>query len=349
MMRAGLALAERGLLPDPVVRAGIRSLLRARLREIGGDPEDRADAMRAALARMRSGPIAVSPDAANEQHYEVPARFFEEMLGPRLKYSACYWPHARATLEEAEERMLAVTCERAQIADGARILELGCGWGSLTLYLAERFPRARIVAVSNSGGQRAYIEERARARALRNVEVITANVAELALGSTFDRIVSVEMFEHMRNYERLLERIAGWLAPGGKLFVHLFCHRSQPYFYEPSGPGDWMAREFFTGGTMPSDDLLLFFQRDVELEDRWRVGGEHYARTLEAWLGRLDANRDRALAALASVYGPADAPRRMQRWRLFLLASAELFAHRGGREWWVAHYLFGRRTAPGVT
>jgi cyclopropane-fatty-acyl-phospholipid synthase len=346
MIGLGLDLAERGLLPDRAVRAGIRSMLRARLRqEDRGGPEGQAQALAACLERIRSAPIAIATENANAQHYEVPAEFFREMLGPNMKYSACYWPHANATLAEAEEHMLALTCARAELGDGMRILELGCGWGSLTLYVAKRYPRARILAMSNSAGQRAFIEERCRARAIHNVEVVTANIVDFDPGATFDRVVSVEMFEHVRNYAVLLERIAAWLEPVGKLFVHLFCHRAQPYFYEPAGPGDWMAREFFTGGTMPSDDLLLHFQRHVELENRWRVDGAQYARTLEAWLRRLDANRREAEEVLAGVYGAGTAARRLQRWRLFLLACAELFAYRGGREWFVAHYLFARHPA----
>jgi cyclopropane-fatty-acyl-phospholipid synthase len=346
MTGVGVELAERGLLPDPLVRAGIRSLVRARIRqEDRGDPEASAEALRERLESMRAGPIAIATDAANEQHYEVPAAFFRQMLGPRMKYSACYWPHANTTLPRAEKHMLALTCERAQLTDGMRILELGCGWGSLTLYVAERFPQARILAMSNSAGQKAFIEAQCRTRSIRNVEVITANIDRFDPGSTFDRIVSVEMFEHMRNYALLLERIASWLEPEGRLFVHIFCHRSHPYFYEPAGPGDWMAREFFSGGTMPSDDLLLHFQQHLALTDRWRVGGMHYARTLEAWLERLDAHRDEAVSVLAGVYSERDAARRLQRWRLFLLACAELFAHRDGQEWWVSHYLFAPRIA----
>lgn len=316
-------VVELDLVPERLLRAGIRASLARRLR---AERRRSPDVRRAFVDGLRTSPIALQPAMPNEQHYEEPADFFELVLGPRLKYSACLWEDA-SSLAEAEEAMLALTCERARIADGMEILDLGCGWGSFSLYAAERFPGARITAVSNSRTQRAWIE----ARAPENVTVLTADVNDLALDGRFDRVVSIEMFEHMRNYERLLARIAGSLDPEGLLFVHVFCNRELAYPYTEG----WMARNFFTAGLMPSEGLLLEFQDDVELVERWRVPGEHYARTAEAWLANLGANA----AAIEARWGKAF----LARWRVFFLACAELFAYRGGTEWLVAHYLFARR------
>jgi len=269
----------------------------------------------------------MQPAKPNEQHYEEPAELFELVLGPRLKYSSCLWETRDSTLAGAEEAMLALTCDRARIEDGMAILDLGCGWGSFSLYAAERFPSARITAVSNSRTQRAWIEERAP----ENLTVLTADVNDLALEGRFDRVVSIEMFEHMRNYERLLAEIAGLLEPEGLLFVHVFCHRELAYPYAEG----WMARNFFTAGLMPSEGLLLEFQDDLGLVERWRVPGEHYARTAETWLANLEANA----AVVEARFGRAF----LARWRVFFLACAELFAYRGGSEWFVAHFLFSKR------
>jgi cyclopropane-fatty-acyl-phospholipid synthase len=343
-----MALVERGLVPAPVIRMGIRGLLRRRLREEGrGDPAAREAALRAFVEELRASPVALHAAAANAQHYEVPPAFFEAVLGRRLKYSSCLYPAGRASLDDAEEAMLALTAERAGLADGQEVLELGCGWGSLTLWMAERFPRSRIAAVSNSAPQREFILARARERGLRNLEVVTADMNGFDTPRRFDRVVSVEMFEHMRNYEVLLRRIAGWLRPGGRLFVHVFCHREHAYFFGTEREDDWMGRHFFTGGIMPSEDLLPRFRRDMVLEERWRVDGGHYARTAEDWLRNLEGRRREALAALASAGAP-EGPRVLyHRWRVFFMACAELFAFRGGTEWFVAHYRFRRRAGGG--
>jgi cyclopropane-fatty-acyl-phospholipid synthase len=339
-------LLERQALPDPIVRAGIRSLLRSRLRE-----ERSLDRKAAFIEQLRHSPIALHTAAANAQHYEVPAAFFELVLGPHLKYSAGLWESPGADLADAERAMLRLTLERALVEDGQRILELGCGWGSLTLHLAQQCPSSEIVAVSNSRSQRSFIEARAAERGLRNVTVVTAdmNTFEPPPGRPFDRVVSVEMFEHMRNYGRLMQRIAGWLAPDGRLFVHIFAHRVFAYPFEARDSSDWMAEHFFTGGTMPSDDLLLHFQDDLELESRWQVNGEHYARTCDAWLARMDAARPAIDAVLAHTYStsPASASRDVRRWRarwrIFFMACAELFRYDHGREWFVSHYRFARK------
>ena len=319
-------IVDSGLVPEPLLRAGIRAICARRLREQRGTVEDEQARHQRFVEQLRGSDIAIEPGAANAQHYEVPAAFFERVLGPHLKYSSGYWPAGVATLADAERAMLELTAQRAGLADGQRVLDLGCGWGSLSLWAARRFPASRFVAISNSHAQRAFIAARAPA----NLEVRTADVRSLALPpESFDRVVSIEMFEHMRNYAALLANIATWLAPGGALFVHVFAHRRYAYPYDDAGPSDWMAREFFTGGLMPSARLFHSFQDDLRIVDEWHLSGMHYARTAEAWYASLMAHRDE-LARIVKV----------ERWRAFFLACAELFGYAGGREWIVAHYRF---------
>jgi len=341
-------LVDSGRLPDALLRASIRSLLRARRTAAGPSAELLAE-------ELFAGPVTIAVDEANTQHYEVPADFFRLILGPRLKYSAAWWPEGVNSLAAAEDAMLELTCRRAGIADGQDVLELGCGWGSLTLFMAEHFPGARIVAVSNSSTQREYILARAVERDLRNVTVLTGDVGDLGIGThpevvadeRFDRVISVEMFEHVRNHRELGRRIARWLRPGGELFVHVFAHRSRPYLFEVGGAGDWMARHFFTGGMMPSEDWIPAAIDALEHRQTWRFDGRHYARTLAAWRHQLETWRDETLAVLASGTTVSEADRRWHRWRTFLVACEELFSARQGREWGVVHHRLQRRVDPG--
>ena len=338
-------LCERRIIPDSLTRLGIRRLCAQRLRDEHADDAVAAwERFRGLLDELRQSPLAIETEAANQQHYEVPARFFELCLGKQLKYSSCYYPRGNETLDEAESAMLALYGERAELADGQRILELGCGWGSLTLWMAARFPNARITGVSNSHSQREHIMARAAERGLSNIEIVTCDVNRLDLGERrFDRAVSIEMFEHMRNYATLLERIGGWLDDGGKLFVHIFCHRELMYPFEVDGDDNWMGRYFFTGGLMPSADTLLHFQQHLALEQQWRLSGTHYEKTANHWLQNQDANTDEVMRVLRAAYGDADAARWAQRWRMFWMACAELFGYRDGNEWLVAHYRFAKR------
>ena len=339
------AVLEADLLPDAIVRAGIRQILRQRLRQEDERNEVRQRERLDRFARdLRASPIAVQTDAARTQHYDVPAEFFELVLGPQMKYSCGLWSTA-LTLRDAEEAMLRLTCDRAELTDGQRILELGCGWGSLTLHVAERFPRSTIVAVSNSASQRAFIERRAAERGASNVCVVTADMNDFDATGPFDRIVSVEMFEHMRNHAALLARIARWLTLDGKLFVHIFTHSRFAYAYDVRGASDWMTEHFFTGGMMPSDDLLYRFQDDMRIEAHWHVNGIHYERTANAWLANMEANRAPIDRVLGRTYGAAEVARWRFRWRLFFMACAELFGFRGGTEWMVSHYRFVRGAA----
>lgn len=331
-------ILARDIVPAALIRPAVRARLRRHLEQVaraaGDDPHE---ALRRFADALRQQPIAIAAAVANQQHYEVPASFFECYLGPRLKYSSCYWPDGVADLEAAEDAMLALTCERAGIGDGAEVLDLGSGWGSLSLYIAEHYPRCRVLAVSNSRSQGDHIRREAERRGLDNVEHTVGNVAEFEPRRRFDRVVSVEMFEHVRNYELAFRRVRGWLAPDGELFVHVFSHVRYAYTFDGD---DWMSRLFFTGGTMPAHDLFLEFDDDLQVRERWHLDGTHYARTLEAWLRRLEAARDQVWPVLVETYGPSEARRMWVNWRLFFIVCAESFALDGGRQYGVSHYRF---------
>ncbi len=324
-------MIERVPLPDRLTSAGISWLVERTRQKLAGTDTNAHFAQ-----AMAQRPVAVRPDAANTQHYEVPAAFFALVLGQRRKYSCCLY-NDTDTLDRAEDRALAETAANADLADGQDVLELGCGWGSLSLWMAERFPRSRIVSVSNSHSQRAFIEAEAKARGLTNVRIVTADMNDFSIDTRFDRVVSVEMFEHMTNWQKLLQRVHGWLRPDGRLFLHVFSHRSAPYRFDIDDKEDWIAQHFFTGGIMPSHDLIRHVANDFRVEMDLRWNGAHYARTARDWLRNFDRNETEITAVLRQVYG-ADAGLWKRRWRLFFLATAGLFGHADGEEWGISHY-----------
>ncbi len=344
MLNLLIDMTERGMVPSPLVRIGIKRLCNIRLVSLAQTEYRDPQAISDYVDMLKHSPLAIATDAANEQHYEVPAEFFLRCLGPHLKYSCAFWPEGCESLGEAEKLALEITMERAELSDGMKILELGCGWGSLALAMAAKFPNAQITAVSNSASQKEYIDGQIAQRQLRNIEIVTRDVntlADTAFGnSKFDRVVSVEMFEHLRNYETILARIRGWLAPEGKLFVHIFTHKKYPYLFETEGSDNWMGKYFFTGGQMPSHTLLKSFQKDLHMEKEWSWDGRHYQKTAEAWLRNLDSQKEAVIGILSQVYGEREALRWFNRWRVFFLAVAELFGYRQGSEWGVSHYLF---------
>jgi len=338
---------ERGLAPDALLRLGSLYGAWARERTEGrGGVEAQGQRLRDLVARMSGGPVAEAVQAANEQHYELPAEFLGLILGPRRKYSGCLWPEGVDSLAGAEEAMLALSCSRAGIEDGMRVLDLGCGWGSLSLWLAERYPRCEVLGVSNSGSQREWIMGEATRRGLSNLSIQTADVNDFApSGARFDRVMSIEMFEHMRNWRELLRRVSTWLDPSaGRAFIHVFSHRTLPYRFE----GTWAAARFFTAGLMPSHELMLHFQQDMVVRDQWAIPGTHYARTLHAWLERLDGSLEEAVAVLRrSGRSERQARRLVATWRLFLLSTEVIWGYRGGDRWLVSHYLLAPRASAG--
>ena len=338
-------LLEQNKLPDFLIRMGIRKLLRQRLLD-----EKKADtALQQAhfmelISELRSSPIAVNTIDANEQHYEVPTAFYQFCLGKHLKYSCGYWNAGVSDINISERDMLEITCTRAELQDGQLVLELGCGWGSLSLFMSAKYPQSRFTVVSNSRTQKIYIDEQAKLRGITNLTVITADMNSFSVNETFDRVVSVEMFEHMRNYELLMAKVASLLNPGGKLFVHIFTHRSFAYKFEVKDESDWMSKYFFTGGIMPSDDLLLYFNADLSVEKHWHVSGLHYAKTSEAWLRNMDSHKEEILPLFENTYGKSEAMKWWVYWRLFYMACAELWKYNNGEEWIVSHYLFNKKS-----
>jgi len=335
------SLLEKDLLPDAALRIGIRKLLKQRLiDENKGTQDAQQEHFMKLIAELRSSPIAINTAEANEQHYEMPAEFFCKVLGKHLKYSSGFWKDGVADIDTSERDMLELTCQRAELMDGQHILELGCGWGSLSLFMAAKFPNSKITSVSNSHSQKAFIDEQAKKRNLSNLTIITADINAFQIDKKFDRAVSVEMFEHMRNYDLLLKKVAGFLKDDGKLFVHIFTHREYAYKFEVIDETDWMSKYFFTGGIMPSDHLLLYFPEYFNIEKHWRVSGIHYNKTSEAWLNNMDKAKPEVMEIMKKVYGEQQAVKWWVYWRIFFMACAELWGYDNGNEWLVSHYLF---------
>ena len=341
MIKVLINLAEKGFLPDLLIRLGIKRLCGQRLSETNTlGLEELENSHQQWIDLLTESPIAIVPEKANEQHYEVPPKFFELVLGANLKYSSGYWSKEVFSLDESELEMLKITCERAGLVDGQDILELGCGWGSLTCFMAQKFPNSKITAVSNSKDQRNFIQQKNDKLNLQNIKVFTADMNDFSTDEKFDRVISIEMFEHMRNYDELLKRIDGWLKQNGKLFVHIFSHKEVAYPFEDKGDGDWMAREFFSGGQMPSHRLLMSFPDRMKIEKDWRVSGTHYEKTSLAWLRKMDTNKIEVLELFKTTYGEKDASEWFQRWRIFFMSCEVLFGFNEGSEWGVSHYLF---------
>lgn len=331
-------ILDNGYLPNAVIRLGIRRQLKERVEQIKANSlEDAYEKKMKFVELLRSRPIAIETATANEQHYEVVTGVLAACLGPRMKYSCALYRKGGETLAQAEIAMLESYVQKAGLKDGMTILDLGCGWGSGALYFAEIFPNSEIVAFSNSKTQKIYIDSIAKEKDLKNLRVITGNVVDYQFEKEyFDRVVSIELFEHMKNYELLMAKVERALKPGGKLFIHIFAHATSPYDFEDG----WMSTHFFSGGTMPSADLLLYFQRDLKLERQWWISGTHYAKTCEDWLSKMTINKKTIWPHLSETYGEKDTAKWYNRWQIFYMACAELFAYEGGDTWGVCHYLF---------
>ncbi|HNM04978.1 MAG TPA: cyclopropane-fatty-acyl-phospholipid synthase family protein [Leptospiraceae bacterium] len=338
------SLLEKNIFPDQIIRLGIRTLLAQRLQdEDRGSLEENQKHLMNYIESLKKSPVAVNTLDANEQHYEVPTDFYRYVLGKRMKYSGGLWPEGTVSLDDSEERMLALSCERAELKNGHTVLDLGCGWGSLSLYIAEKYPECRITSVSNSRTQKEYIDSVCRERGFKNVEVITKDMNEFSIDRKFDRLMSVEMLEHMKNYEKLFERFASFMKEDGLFFVHIFTHSRFAYAFEAKDESDWMSKYFFTGGMMPSDSLFLYFQKDLQIINHWRVNGTHYGKTSEAWLANMYKNKKEILPILEKTYGKENTVKWWVYWRVFFMACAELWSYNSGEEWLVSHYPFRRK------
>ena len=331
-------LAERRLIPDSLIRWGIRNQLKQHSLFLANNPKSD----QSWIEELSKGPIAECTDTSKEQHYEVPTEYFKSVLGTHLKYSSCFWNKATTSLEMAEANMLRLSCEHAELENGQSVLELGCGWGSLSLWMAEHYPESSITAMSHSKTQKAYIDSESKRRGLDNLKVITSDINDFDTSKRFDRIVSVEMFEHLRNHSLLFDRLNTWLKDDGRIFIHVFAHHKESYLFEVEHERDWMAEHFFTGGMMPSINYLPSAAKPFKELNRWEINGAHYSKTLEAWLLKQDQEERIILKHFLNTYGK-DSKLWIQRWRIFYLACSELFAYNGGKEWPVMHYLFAKR------
>lgn len=330
-------LLEKNKIPDFMLRQGIRYYNSQHLKRLGSNAENDKVEL---IQHLQSSPLAIATDQANAQHYEVPAEFYQKVLGPRLKYSCGYWKSDSVTLAQSETDMLEIYCQRAQLHNAQHVLELGCGWGSLTLYMAQKYPHLKITALSNSASQKAFIRQQAQRLGITNIEILTVDINHFQTHQRFDRLVSIEMFEHLRNYTQLFQNIAQWLKPGGLLFCHIFSHKKYAYLFEVEHERDWMAKYFFTGGTMPSHDLLPQMSGPLRLKQDWEINGTHYEKTANAWLQEMDRQKAEIFPLMADIYGNHQALKWWVYWRIFFMACAELFGHNAGQEWQVSHYLF---------
>lgn len=335
---------EQNKIPDALIRIGIRKLLKQRLLdEKKANVELQQAHLMILINELKSSPIAINTGDANEQHYEVPTEFYKYCLGKHLKYSSGYWKDGVTDINVSEYDMLELTCQRAELTDGQDVLELGCGWGSLSLFMAAKYPASNFTVVSNSRTQKIYIDEEAVKRGIKNLTVMTIDINNFTIDKSFDRVVSVEMFEHMRNYQKLMHKVASVLKPNGKLFVHIFTHKEFAYKFEVVDETDWMSKYFFTGGIMPSDDLLLYFNEHLSISQHWHVSGKHYSKTSEAWLQNMDKNKMQILPLFEATYGKENALKWWVYWRIFYMACAELWGYNDGEEWIVSHYLFDKK------
>lgn len=338
------SLLEKDNIPDFIIRKGIRNLLKQRLQdENKGNTEAQQEHFMKLVEELKNSPIAINTSDANEQHYEVPTTFYQYCLGKHLKYSSGYWKEGVTDIDTSEKDMLELTCQRAELKDGQNVLELGCGWGSLSLFMAAKYPKSTFTVVSNSRTQKMHIDEQARNRGIQNLTVITTDINVFTLDTTFDRVVSVEMFEHMRNYQLLMQKVAKLLKPEGKLFVHIFTHKEYAYKFEVIDETDWMSKYFFTGGIMPSDHLLLYFNDHLTIKKHWHVNGIHYSKTSEAWLQNMDKHKAEIIPLFEATYGKDNAVKWWVYWRIFYMACAELWRYNDGNEWIVSHYLFQKK------
>lgn len=338
------SLLEKNKIPDILIRKGIRRLLKQRLdQENKGNTETQQTHLMRLIEELKNSPIAVNTVDANEQHYEVPTKFYQYCLGKHLKYSSGYWKDGVTDIDTSEKDMLELTCRRAELQDGQNVLELGCGWGSLSLFMASSFPKSTFTVVSNSRTQKLHIDEQAINRGIKNLTVITADINLFNIDATFDRIVSVEMFEHMRNYQKLMHKASSFLKAEGKLFVHIFTHKEYAYKFEVIDESDWMSKYFFTGGIMPSDHLLLYFNEHMSIEQHWHVNGLHYSKTSEAWLENMDKHKNEIMPMFETTYGKEQALKWWVYWRIFYMSCAELWRYNDGNEWMVSHYLFKKK------